>query len=107
MLLCPALIADALALFQLCLNIDQFPDAVRRGFDSALTLSIFLQGGKHKFFLKLVTEMFRPDELRSARGQIAELPAAFLDGNAVLLHKPIGKFFKAGGTVQHRRNLSP
>jgi len=41
-LLCPTLVADALALFQLRLNIDQFPNAVRLGLDSAFALSIFL-----------------------------------------------------------------
>ena len=34
-------------------------------------------------------------------------PTAFLDDNAVLLHEPVRKFFKARGTVQHRRNLFP
>ena len=34
-------------------------------------------------------------------------PTAFLDGNAVLLHKLVREIFKAGGTVQHRRNLFP
>ena len=107
MLLCPTLIADALTLLQLCLNIHQFPDAVRLKLNRALALSVFLQGGKHESFLKLVTEMFRPDELRSASGQIAELPTAFLDGNAVLLHEPVRKIFKARSAVQYRRNLSP
>ena len=34
-------------------------------------------------------------------------PTAFLDGNAVLLHELVREIFKAGGTVQHRRNLFP
>ena len=42
MLFRPTLIADALALLQLRLNIDQFPNAVRLGLDSAFALSIFL-----------------------------------------------------------------
>ena len=51
--------------------------------------------------------MFRPDELRSAGRQVTELPTAFLDGDAILLHEPIGKFFKTRCAVQHRRNLFP
>jgi hypothetical protein len=51
--------------------------------------------------------MFRPDELRSASGQIAKLSTAFLDGNAVLLHELVREIFKAGGTVQYRRDLFP
>ncbi|MGK5436749.1 hypothetical protein ACSNNV_15785, partial [Faecalibacterium prausnitzii] len=31
----------------------------------------------------------------------------FLAGNSVLLQEPVGKIFKAGGTVQYSRNLSP
>ena len=34
-------------------------------------------------------------------------PTAFLDGDFVLLQEPVRKIFKAGGTVQHRRNLFP
>jgi len=103
----PTLVADAHALLQLRLNVHQFPDAVRLGLDSALALSIFFQGGKHKFFLELVANAARPDKLRSASRQIAELSTAFLDSDAILLHEPVGKFFKARGTVQYRRNLSP
>ena len=103
----PTLVADALALFQLRLNIHQFPDAVRLKLNRALALSVFLQGGKHESFLKLVTDDVRPDKLCSASRQIAEPPAAFLDSDAILLHEPVGKIFKAGGTVQHRRNLFP
>ncbi len=51
--------------------------------------------------------MFRSDKLRSAGRQITESSTAFLDGNAVLLQEPVGKIFKAGSTVQHRRNLFP
>ena len=51
--------------------------------------------------------MFRPDKLGSASRQIAELPTAFLDGNAVLLHEPIGKILKTHSAIQHRRNLLP
>ena len=32
---------------------------------------------------------------------------AFLDGNAILLHELVREIFKAGSTVQYRRNLSP
>ena len=107
MLLRPTLVADALALGHPRLDVDQFPDGILLELRLGFALSVCLQRGKHCRLIEFVTEMFRPDELRSARGQIAELSTAFLDGNAVLLHKPIGKFFKAGGTVQHRRNLSP
>jgi len=51
--------------------------------------------------------MFRSDKLCSASGQIAQTPTAFLDRDAILLHKPIRKIFKAGSTVQYRRNLFP
>ena len=81
------------------LSIDQFPDAVRLGLDSALAFGIGFQSGKYKFFLELVPEMFRPDELCSSSRQIAEPPTTFLDGDAILLHKPIRKIFKAGSTV--------
>ena len=63
-LLRPTLVADALALLQLRLNVHQFLDSV--GFflkivveDNGLALGIFFQGGKHEFFLKLVTEAVR------------------------------------------------
>ena len=36
-----------------------------------------------------------------------ELPTAFLDRDAILLHEPIGKIFKTRCAVQHRRNLFP
>ena len=91
----PTLVADALALLQLRLNIDQFPDAVRLGLDSALAFGIGFQSGKHKFFLELVTKMFRSDKLRSAGRQIAEPPTAFLDGDAVLLQEPVREILKA------------
>ena len=103
----PTLVADALTLLQLRLNIDQFPDAVRLGLDSALAFGIGFQSGKHKFFLELVTEMFRSDELRSASGQNAKLSTAFLDGNAVLLHEPVREIFKVHCIVQHIQNLFP
>ena len=51
--------------------------------------------------------MFRSDKLCSASGQIAQTTTAFLDGDAILLHEPVGKILKAGSTVQHRRNLFP
>ena len=66
-----------------------------------------LQRGKHCRLIELVTEMFRPDKLGSASRQIAELPTAFLNGNAVLLHELVREILKAGSAVQYRRNLSP
>jgi len=48
-----------------------------------------------------------PDEFCPSSRQIAELPTAFLDGNAVLLHEPIGKILKTHSAIQHRRNLLP
>ena len=68
---------------------------------------VCLQRGKHCCLIELVTEMFRPDELCPSGRQIAEPLTAFLDGNAVLLHELVREIFKAGGTVQHRRNLFP
>lgn len=106
-LLCPTFVANALAFGQLCLNIDQLCKVGRFGLYLGFALCVCLQRGKHCRLIELVTEMFRSDELRSARGQIAELSTAFLDGDAILLQEPVGKFFKARGTVQYRRNLSP
>ena len=103
----PTLIADALALGHPRLDVDQFPDGILLGLHLGFVLCVCGQGGKHCFLVVVVTEMFRSNELRSARGQIAELPTAFLDGNAVLLHELVREIFKAGGTVQHRRNLFP
>ena len=40
--------------------------------DNGLALGIFFQGGKHEFFLKLVTEAVRPDKLLSSGWQVAE-----------------------------------
>jgi len=51
--------------------------------------------------------MFRPDELRSASGQIAKPPTAFLDRDAVLLQEPVREIFKARCIVQHIRDLFP
>ena len=66
---------------------------------------VCLQCGKHCRLIELVPEMFRSDKLGSASGQIAQTPTAFLDGDAILLHKSIGKLFKTRCAVQHRRNL--
>ena len=62
---------------------------------------VCLQRGKHCCLIELVTEMFCSDELCPSGRQIAELPTAFLDGDAVLLHEPIGKLFKTRCAVQH------
>ena len=84
MLLRPTLIADALALLQLRLNVHQLLDSV--GFflkiaveNNGLALGIFFQGGRHEFFVKLVTEAVCPDKLLSSGWQVAEPPTAFLD----------------------------
>ena len=95
----PTLIANALALGHPRLDVDQFPDGILLGLHLGFVLCVCGQGGKHCFLVVVVTEMFRPDKLRSASRQIAKLPTAFLDGDAILLHKPIRKIFKAGSTV--------
>ena len=95
------LIADALALGHPRLDVDQFPDGILLELRLGFALDVCLQCGKHCRLVVVVTEMFRPDKLRSASGQIAQTPTAFLDGNAVLLQEPVGKIFKARGTVQH------
>ena len=97
----PTLVADAIALFQLRLNIHQFPDAVGLKLNRALALSVFLQGGKHESFLKLVTDAVRPDELCPSGRQIAEPTTAFLDRDSVLLQEPVREIFKAHCGVQH------
>ena len=101
------LIADALALGHPRLDVDQFPDGILLELHLGFVLCVCVQGSKHSFLVVVVTEMFRSDKLRSASRQVAELFTAFLDGNAVLLQEPVGKIFKARGTVQYRRNLSP
>jgi len=103
----PTLIANAFALGHPRLDVDQFPDGILFELHLRFAFGVCRQRGKHCCLIELVTEMFRSDKLRSASGQIAELPTAFLDGDAILLHEPVGKFFKARGTVQYRRNLSP
>ena len=95
------LIADALALGHPRLDVDQFPDGILLELHLGFVLCVCVQGSKHSFLVVVVTEMFRSDKLRSASGQIAQTPTAFLDGNAVLLQEPVGKIFKARGTVQH------
>jgi len=62
----PTLIACALTLGQLCLNVDQLSNLVGFQCNRALALGVCLQCGKHCFLVELVTEMFRSDELRSA-----------------------------------------
>ena len=108
-LLCPTLVADALALLQLCLNVHQFLNSIRLvccdGLDGRDKPDVLSECGEYLLFLKLVTDTVRPDELRSSGRQIAEPSTAFFDGNAVLLHELVREIFKAGGTVQHRRNL--
>ena len=101
------LIADALALGHPRLDVDQFPDGILLELNLGFAFDVCLQRGKHCRLIELVTEMFRSDKLCSASGQIAELPTAFLDGNAVLLHEPVRKIFEARSAVQYRRNLSP
>ena len=101
------LIADALALGHPRLDVDQFPDGILLELHLRFAFGVCLQRGKHCRLIELVTEMFRPDKLGSARGQIAELSTAFLDRDAILLHELVREIFKAGGTVQHRRNLFP
>jgi len=103
----PTLIADALALGHLRLDVDQLPDGILLELRLGFAFGVCLQRGKHCCLIELVTEMFRSDKLRSASGQIAQTPTAFLDGDAILLHEPVGKILKAGSTVQHRRNLFP
>ena len=103
----PTLIANAFALGHPRLDVDQFPDGILLELRLGFAFGVCLQRGKHCCLIELVTEMFRPDELRSAGRQVTELSTAFLDGDAILLHKPIRKIFKAGSTVQHRRNLFP
>ena len=72
-LLCPMLIACAFTLGQLCLNVNQFPDFIRFQRNRVLAFGICGQGGEYGISVIVVTEMFRPDELRSAGRQIAEL----------------------------------
>jgi len=103
----PTLIADALALGHSRLDVNQFPDGILLELHLGFAFGVCLQRGKHLRLIELVTKMFRSDELRSASRQVAELPTAFLDGNAVLLQEPVREIFKAGSTVQYRRNLSP
>ena len=97
----PTLIADALALGHPRLDVDQFPDGILLELHLGFVFGVCLQRGKHCRLIELVTEMFRSDKLRSASGQIAKLSTAFLDRDAVLLQEPVGKIFKARGTVQH------
>jgi len=97
----PTLIADALALGHPRLDVDQFPNGILLELHLGFAFGVCLQRGKHCCLIELVTEMFRSDKLRSASGQIAELPTAFLDGDAILLHEPIGKLFKTRCAVQH------
>jgi hypothetical protein len=106
-LLRPTLVADALALGHPRLDVDQFPDGILLELNLGFAFGICLQRGKHCRLIELVTEMFRPDKLGSASRQIAELPTAFLNGNAVLLHELVREILKAGSAVQYRRNLSP
>ena len=96
----PTFIADALALGHPRL-VDQFPDGILLELRLGFAFGVCVQGSKHFCLVELVPEMFRSDELCSSSRQIAELPTAFLDGNAVLLQEPVGKIFKARGTVQH------
>ena len=103
----PTLIADALALGQPRLDVDQFPDGILLELHLGFAFGVCLQRGKHCRLIELVPEMFRADELCSARGQIAELSTAFLDRDAILLHEPVRKIFKAHSAIQHRRNLLP
>ena len=103
----PTLIADALSLGHLRLDVDQFPDGILLELRLGLAFGVCLQRGKHCRLIELVTEMFRSDKLRSAGRQITESSTAFLDGNAVLLYEPIGKLLKTHSAVQHRRNLFP
>ena len=97
----PTLIANALALGHPRLDVDQFPNGILLELHLGFAFGVCLQRGKHCCLIELVTEMFRSDKLRSASGQIAELPTAFLDGDAILLHEPIGKLFKTRCAVQH------
>ena len=103
----PTFIANAFALGHPRLDVDQFPDGILLGLYLGFAFGVCLQCGKHCRLIELVPEMFRADELRSASGQIAQTPTAFLDGNAVLLHEPIGKLLKTHSAIQHRRNLFP
>jgi len=92
----PTLVADALALLQLCLNVHQFLNLIGLvccdRLDGRSKPDVLSECGKHLLFLKLVTEMFRSDKLRSASGQIAKLSTAFLDGDAIAEHKPKVQF---------------
>ena len=93
------LIADALALGHPRLDVDQFPDGILLGLYLGFAFGVCLQCGKRCRLIELVPEMFRADELRSASGQIAQTPTAFLDGNTILLQEPVREIFKAGSTV--------
>jgi len=95
----PKLIADALALGHPRLDVDQFPDGILLELRLGFAFGVCLQRGKHCRLIKLVTEMFCSDKLCSASRQVAELPTAFLDGDAILLHEPVREIFEARSAV--------
>ena len=97
----PTLIANAFALGHPRLDVDQFPDGILLELRLGLAFGVCLQRGKHCRLIELVAELFCPDELGSARRQVAELPTAFLNDDAILLHELVREIFKARGTVQH------
>jgi len=103
----PTLIANAFALGHPRLDVDQFPDGILLELRLGLALGVCLQRGKHCRLIELVTEMFRSDKLRSASGQIAQTPTAFLDRDAILLHELVREIFKARCVVQYIQNLFP
>ena len=67
----PTLITDTFTLGQLCLNVNQFSDGILLELNLGFALCICVQSCKYCRLIKVVAEMFRSDELRSARGQIA------------------------------------
>ena len=65
----PMFVANALALSQPCLNVNQFPDFIRFQRNRVLAFGICGQGGEYGIAVIVVTEMLRSDELRSASGR--------------------------------------
>ena len=54
----PTLVADALALLQLRLDVDQFPDGILLGLRLGFVLCVCGQGGKNYLLVVVVTELF-------------------------------------------------
>ena len=109
MLLRPTLVANALALLQLRLNVHQFLNPVGLvccdRLDGRGKPDVLSECGEHLLFLKLLAQLPGGDEFYPIGRAVAQSPSALFHGNAMFLQEQCRKFIEGGGFLQHGVDL--